>query len=174
MAPSTLISCRGTDFNFQGEYATTTENSGAALTYPFIDGSIAEVAYMAGFDRNSDIVFAASYAPLLNHVSSTQWTPDLITFSPNTAIRSASYHLQQLYSLYKGDFFLRSTTNTIPTPFTPSHTTGTGTILNAPSGTQNTPTSPNAAVPSTSSFTAGKTITYNAPGLSLSVLVVTE
>ncbi|KAJ3994967.1 glycoside hydrolase family 51 protein [Lentinula boryana] len=201
-----ILSRNGLQF-FQGEYATTTENSGAALTYPFIDGSIAEAAYMAGFDRNSDIVFAASYAPLLNHVSSTQWTPDLITFSPNTVIRSTSYYVQQLYSLYKGDFYLQSTTNTASSPvqwsvtrdtsagqyflkvintatsantvvftlpFTPSHTTGTGTILTAPSGTQNTPTSPNAAVPSTFSFTAGKTITYNAPGLSLSVLVVTE
>ncbi|KAJ3822180.1 alfa-L-arabinofuranosidase precursor [Lentinula raphanica] len=218
-----ILSRNGLQF-FQGEYATTTENSGAALTYPFIDGSIAEAAYMAGFDRNSDIVFAASYAPLLNHVSSTQWTPDLITFSPNTVIRSTSYYVQQLYSLYKGDFYLQSTTNTASSPvqwsvtrdtsagqyflkvryaislvdthlnmslqvintatsantvvftlpFTPSHTTGTGTILTAPSGTQNTPTNPNAAVPSTFSFTAGKTITYNAPGLSLSVLVVTE
>lgn len=35
------------------------------LLNPLI-GSIAEAAYMAGFDRNSDIVFAASYAPLLN------------------------------------------------------------------------------------------------------------
>ncbi|KAH7874179.1 glycoside hydrolase family 51 protein [Lentinula edodes] len=200
-----ILSRNGLQF-FQGEYATTTENSGAALTYPFIDGSIAEAAYMAGFDRNSDIVFAASYAPLLNHVSSTQWTPDLITFSPNTVIRSTSYYVQQLYSLYKGDFYLTSTTNTASSPvqwsvtrdtsagqyflkvintatsantvvftlpFTPSHTTGTGTILTAASGTQNTPTNPNAAVPSSFSFTAGKTITYNAPGLSLSVLVVT-
>ncbi|KAJ3926967.1 MAG: arabinofuranosidase [Lentinula lateritia] len=200
-----ILSRNGLQF-FQGEYATTTENSGAALTYPFIDGSIAEAAYMAGFDRNSDIVFAASYAPLLNHVSSTQWTPDLITFSPNTVIRSTSYYVQQLYSLYKGDFYLTSTTNTASSPvqwsvtrdtsagqyflkvintatsantvvftlpFTPSHTTGTGTILTAASGTQNTPTNPNAAVPSSFSFTVGKTITYNVPGLSLSVLVVT-
>ncbi|KAJ3806612.1 arabinofuranosidase [Lentinula aff. lateritia] len=200
-----ILSRNGLQF-FQGEYATTTENSGAALTYPFIDGSIAEAAYMAGFDRNSDIVFAASYAPLLNHVSSTQWTPDLITFSPNTVIRSTSYYVQQLYSLYKGDFYLTSTTNTASSPvqwsvtrdtsagqyflkvintatsantvvftlpFTPSQTNGTGTILTAASGTQNTPTNPNAAVPSSFSFTAGKTITYNAPGLSLSVLVVT-
>ncbi|KAF9061578.1 glycoside hydrolase [Rhodocollybia butyracea] len=190
---------------FQGEYATTTQNSGATLAYPFIDGSIAEAAYMTGFDRNSDIVFAASYAPLLSSVSSIQWTPDLINFSPNSLILSTSYYVQKLFSVYKGDFYLTSTTNTASSPvqwsvtrdtatsqyflkvvnsattantvvftlpFTPASTAGTGTILTAAPGTMNTPTKPTAAVPSNFSFTAGKTITYNAPGLSLSVLVV--
>jgi alpha-N-arabinofuranosidase len=190
---------------FQGEYAAMTENSGVVLDFPFIDGSIAEAAYMTGFDRNSDIVFAASYAPLLSSVSSIQWTPDLITFSPNSLILSTSYYVQQLFSLYKGDFYLESTTNTASSPvqwsvtrdtatsqyflkvvntattantvvftlpFTPASSAGTGTILTAASGTMNTLTDPTAVVPSNFSFTAGKTITYNAPGLSLSVLIV--
>jgi hypothetical protein len=60
-----------------------TNADGDDLSFPFIDGnnmqltkeflvilidiqgSIAEAAYMTGFDRNSDIVFAASYAPVL-------------------------------------------------------------------------------------------------------------
>ncbi|KIK53431.1 glycoside hydrolase family 51 protein [Collybiopsis luxurians FD-317 M1] len=190
---------------FQGEYACMTNNAGTDLSFPFIDGSIAEAAYMTGFDRNSDIVFAASYAPLLQHISNFQWSPDLISFSPNTVIPSTSYYVQKLFSLFKGDFYLTSTTNTASSPvqwsvtrdtasnqyflkvvntatsantvvftlsFTPGSTAGTGTILTAPSGTMNTPTNPNAAVPSNFSFTAGKTITYNAPALSLSVLTV--
>jgi len=192
---------------FQGEYACMTDNSGDDLAFPFIDGSIAEAAYMTGFDRNSDIVFAASYAPLLQNLGDFQWSPDLISFTANTLILSTSYYVQQLFSLYKGDFYLDSTTNTASTPvqwsvtrdtaagqyflkvvntattentvvftlpFTPSSTTGTGTLLTAPSGTENTPTDPSAAVPSSFSFTAGKTITYDAPGLSLSVLIVTS
>jgi len=199
-----ILARNGLQF-FQGEYATTTENSGTTLDYPFIDGSIAEAAYMTGFDRNSDIVFAASYAPLLSSVSSIQWTPDLINFSPNTLILSTSYYVQQLFSLYKGDFYLDSTTNTASSavqwsvtrdtaagqyflkvvntattantvvftlPFTPS-STGTGTVLTAASGTMNTPTDPDAAVPKSISFTAAETFTYSAPGLSLSVLIVT-
>ncbi|KAF5389000.1 hypothetical protein D9757_005077 [Collybiopsis confluens] len=110
-----ILARNGLQF-FQGEYATTTQNSGASLPYPFIDGSIAEAAYMTGFDRNSDIVFAASYAPLLNHVSSTQWTPNLITHTPNSVIKSTSYYVQQLFSLYKGDTYLTSTTNTASSP----------------------------------------------------------
>ncbi|KAF9046978.1 alpha-L-arabinofuranosidase C-terminus-domain-containing protein [Rhodocollybia butyracea] len=175
------------------------------LDFPFIDGSIAEAAYVECFDRNSDIVFAASWAPLLSSVSSIQWTPDLITFSPNTLILSTSYYVQKLFSLFKGDFYLTSTTNTASSPvqwsvtrdtatsqyflkvvntattentvvftlpFTPVSTAGTGTILTAPSGTMNTLTNPTAVVPTNFSFTAGKTITYNAPGLSLSILTV--
>ncbi|KAF9061576.1 glycoside hydrolase [Rhodocollybia butyracea] len=190
---------------FQGEYASMTNNAGVDLDFPFIDGSIAEAAYVECFDRNSDIVFAASWAPLLSSVSSIQWTPDLITFSPNTLILSTSYYVQKLFSLFKGDFYLTSTTNTASSPvqwsvtrdtatsqyflkvvntattentvvftlpFTPVSTAGTGTILTAPSGTMNTLTNPTAVVPTNFSFTAGKTITYNAPGLSLSILTV--
>lgn len=51
---------------FQGEYAAIDNDAGTRLAYPTIDGAVAEAAYMTGFDRNSDIVFAASYAPLLN------------------------------------------------------------------------------------------------------------
>ncbi|KAE9405340.1 glycoside hydrolase [Gymnopus androsaceus JB14] len=211
---------------FQGEYACMSTNSGVDLSFPFIDGAIAEAAYMTGFDRNSDIVFAASYAPVLQNLNDFQWvsrptyrcskslfttfpfptSPDLISFTANTIIPSTSYYVQKLFSLFKGDFYLTSTTNTASSPvqwsitrdtaanqyflkvvntattantvvftlpFTPASSAGTGTILTAPSGTMNTPTNPNAAVPSTISFTAGQTITYDAPGLSLSVLVVT-
>lgn len=35
------------------------------LEYPIIGGSVSEAAFMTGLERNSDIVFAASYAPLL-------------------------------------------------------------------------------------------------------------
>ncbi len=57
-------------------------------------------------------------------------------------------------------------------PFTILSTAGTGTVLSAAAGTMNTPASPNAAVPRNFTFTAGTTITYNAPALSASVLIV--
>ncbi|KAF9027162.1 glycoside hydrolase [Hymenopellis radicata] len=190
---------------FQGEYAVTRTDSGGTMAYPTIDGAVAEAAYMTGFDRNSDIVFAASYAPLLNHINSTQWTPNLVSFSPNTLIKSTSYYVQQMFGVYKGDAYLTSTTNSASSavqwsvtrntaanqiylkaintatsantvvfnlPFTILSTAGTGTVLSAAAGTMNTPTSPNAAVPRSFTFTAGTTITYNAPALSASVLIV--
>ncbi|KAJ7582221.1 hypothetical protein C8J56DRAFT_1056369 [Mycena floridula] len=56
-------------------------------------------------------------------------------------------------------------------PFTIS-SIDTGTVLTAATNTMNTLSNPNAAVPRAFTFTAGKTITYNAPGFSASVLIV--
>ena len=50
---------------FQGEYAAT-----STTEYPLMSGSVGEAAFMTGLERNSDIVFAASYAPLLQVRSS--------------------------------------------------------------------------------------------------------
>ncbi|KAJ7105831.1 hypothetical protein C8R44DRAFT_834399 [Mycena epipterygia] len=188
--------------NKRGEYAAIDNDARTRLTCPTIDGAVAEAAYMTGFGRNSDIVFAASYAPLLNHVSSTQWVssflhPSLCTRHQTTFNRRVvclqkaetdkdGYH--QMFSLYKSDTYLTSTINTAASetintattantivftlPFTILYTAGTGTVLTAPTGTQNMPASPSAAVPKSFSFTAGKTITDVAPGLSVSVLIV--
>ncbi|KAF9456916.1 glycoside hydrolase [Collybia nuda] len=195
-----ILARNGLQF-FQGEYAATNSDSGARLTYPTIDGAVAEAAYMTGFDRNSDIVFAASYAPLLNNVNSTQWTPNLVSFTASKVIKSTSYYIQQMFSLYKGNQYLPSTTNQASTPvqwsvtrdstnnnvintatssntvvftlpFGTINSAGTGTVLSGNSGASNTPTNPNAVVPRSITFTAGKTITYNAPALSASVLIV--
>lgn len=66
---------------FYGEYAVTSTNSSAIygsfedgrLEYPIIGGSVAEAAFMTGLERNSDIVFAASYAPLLGVSNFFAW-----------------------------------------------------------------------------------------------------
>jgi len=64
---------------------------------------------MTGLERNSDIVFAASYAPLLQNVASTQWTPDLISYTADLVIPSTSYYVQKAFSLSKGDSYLPTT-----------------------------------------------------------------
>jgi len=72
--------------------------------------STGEAAFMTGLERNSDIVFAASYAPLLQNIAGAQgWTPDLITFTADSVIPSTSYYVQRLFSLSKGDSYLPST-----------------------------------------------------------------
>lgn len=53
---------------------------------------------MTGLERNSDLVFSAAYAPLLGSESNTEWTPNLITFSPNTVVRSTSYYVEQMFA----------------------------------------------------------------------------
>lgn len=69
-------------------------------------GSIAEATYMTGMERNSDLVFAASYAPLLGNVNAQEWTPNLIAFNANNVVLSTSYFVQQMFSVNRGDTIL--------------------------------------------------------------------
>jgi len=64
---------------------------------------------MTGLERNSDIVFAASFAPLLGSVSNNQWTPNLLAFDAGNVYRSTSFYVQKLFSLNRGDEYLPST-----------------------------------------------------------------
>ncbi|KAF7972454.1 hypothetical protein HWV62_17936 [Athelia sp. TMB] len=100
-----------------GEYAAISINSSnlystpnnGRFTFPEVQGSVGEAAFMTGLERNSDIVFAASYAPLLGHVNGSQWTPNLIGFDSGSVILSTSYYVQQMFSLSRGDVYLPST-----------------------------------------------------------------
>uniref|UniRef100_A0A8H7XS73 non-reducing end alpha-L-arabinofuranosidase n=1 Tax=Psilocybe cubensis TaxID=181762 RepID=A0A8H7XS73_PSICU len=102
---------------FEGEYAAISTNpdnifgstSQGRLTFPTMQSSAGEAAFMTGLERNSDIVFAASYAPLLGHVTHNQWTPNLLAFDAGSVYRSTSYYVQQLFSLNRGDEYLPST-----------------------------------------------------------------
>ena len=70
--------------------------------------ALAEAAFMTGMERNSDVVVMRSYAPLLGRLGYTQWSPNLIWFDGKAAYGSANYHVQKLYSLYTGDFALKT------------------------------------------------------------------
>ncbi|KAM5542492.1 hypothetical protein V8D89_003951 [Ganoderma adspersum] len=93
---------------FEGEYAVTSDGS-KGIDWPTVAGSTGEAAFMTGLERNSDIVFAASYAPLLQHVNGTQWRPDLISFDAGSVIKSTSYYVQKLFATNLGDEYLPST-----------------------------------------------------------------
>ncbi|KAL0571025.1 hypothetical protein V5O48_010931 [Marasmius crinis-equi] len=103
---------------FEGEYAVTSTNSSdiygtpehGRLLWPTMQGSSAEAAFMTGLERNSDIVYAAGYAPLLNHVNNSQWTPNLVSFDAARVYRSTSFYVQKvLFGLNRGDEYLPST-----------------------------------------------------------------
>ncbi|KAJ7089351.1 alfa-L-arabinofuranosidase precursor [Mycena belliarum] len=106
---------------FEGEYAAISTNSSdvfgspadGRLLFPTMQSATGEAAFMTGIERNSDIVFSASYAPLLNHVANTQWTPNLVSFDAGNVYRSTSYYVQKLFSLNRGDAYIPST---LPTP----------------------------------------------------------
>ncbi|KAJ7512579.1 alfa-L-arabinofuranosidase precursor [Mycena galericulata] len=102
---------------FEGEYAAISTNSSdifgtpadGRLTFPTMQSSSGEAAFMTGLERNSDIVFSASYAPLLNHLADSQWTPNLVSFDAGGVYPSTSYYVQKLFSLNRGDEYIPST-----------------------------------------------------------------
>lgn len=85
---------------FVGEYASR----GNAFY-----NALAEASFMTGLERNGDVVELASYAPLLSNVDYVNWTPDLIWFDNDSSYASASYHVQKMFSVNRGDRVVPST-----------------------------------------------------------------
>ncbi|KAK0196649.1 arabinofuranosidase [Armillaria mellea] len=187
----------GTQY-FEGEYASTTNDAGATLTFPTMQGTAAEAVFMMGFERNSDIVFAASFAPVLNDITSSQWVVYL----------STSYYAQKLFSRNRGDEYIPSTlparngtlfwtvvrktsaipneliikvVNTVATasavtfslPFDSVSSTALAQVLTGNATASNTPSTPQLVIPVNSTIATGQTFTYSAPPFSLSVLTLT-
>ena len=65
-----------------------------------------QAAFMTGLERNADVVYLASYAPLLAHADGWQWTPDLIWFDNLTAYPTPNYYVQKLFGNNKGTHIL--------------------------------------------------------------------
>ncbi|KAH7921558.1 glycoside hydrolase family 51 protein, partial [Leucogyrophana mollusca] len=204
---------RNGTYYFEGEYAVISTNASnlygtiaeGHLMYPTVQGSTGEAAFMTGLERNSDIVFAASYAPLLMNVASYQWTPNLVCYDAASVYPSTSYYVQQLFSLNRGDEYLPSTLPeyngtlywsvtrntaagevlikiantdtpamemTFELPYTTVSPTGTAQVLAGAPTASNSPTTPNAVVPVTSTINTGATFNYTAPGYSVTVLTI--
>ncbi|KAL7416842.1 glycoside hydrolase superfamily [Mrakia frigida] len=112
---------------FEGEYAATSTNSSdilgafsnGRLRYSTLEAAVGEAGYMTGLERNSDIVFAAAYAPMLENIGRTQWTPNMILFDAGSVYPSPSYYTQKLFSTHRGDIILPVSSNdTAPQTFT--------------------------------------------------------
>lgn len=63
---------------------------------------------MTGMERNADVVVMSSYAPLFARLGYAQWSPDLIWFDGRRSYATASYYVQKLYSLYTGNYSLKT------------------------------------------------------------------
>jgi alpha-N-arabinofuranosidase len=102
---------------FVGEWATR-----VGAPTPNMAGALGDAAWMAGMERNSDIVLMASYAPLFVNVSrpsrgaggSMQWPTDLIGYDALTSYGSPSYYAQQMFSTHHGDVILAMNATDIP------------------------------------------------------------
>ena len=68
----------------------------------------AEGNFVTGVERNADVVYLASYAPLFARIGYEQWAPDLIWFDDRTSYATPNYYVQQLYSDYTGKYTVNS------------------------------------------------------------------
>ena len=84
-------------------------NRGILERYPTVKSAVAESIYRLGFERNSDIVIGGCYAPVLQNINESQWTPNLILFNANTVVPSTSYLVQKMFGNNLGNHLLNST-----------------------------------------------------------------
>ena len=91
---------------FAGEYAA--HGKGEFNNW---EAALSEAAFMTGLERNADVVYQATYAPLFAHVEGWQWKPDLIWFDNLKTVRSANWYVQMLYGVYKGTHVIGLTEN---------------------------------------------------------------
>ena len=85
---------------FVGEYASRGNH---------LFNAVAEASFLTGIERNADIVHMTAYAPLLARYGFTQWqAANLIWFDHKTVVRTPNYYVQQMFSLNKGDRYLKN------------------------------------------------------------------
>lgn len=99
---------------FAGEYACHVKGIGndkPTVAMNNWEAALSEAAFMTGFERNADIVWQCTYAPLFAHVDGWQWRPDLIWFDNLNSVRSANWYVQMLYATNKGTNILQLTEN---------------------------------------------------------------
>ena len=87
---------------FAGEYAAHSTTVSAPYDRNNWQCAVSEAAFMTGLERNADVVYLTSYAPLFAHVDGWQWTPDLIWFDNLKSYGTPNYYVQKLFSTNKG------------------------------------------------------------------------
>ena len=84
---------------FVGEWATR-----EGEPTPNLQAALGDAAWMAGMERNSDIVIMSSYAPLFVNVNpgGMQWEADLIGYDALSSYGSSSYWAQVMFANHLG------------------------------------------------------------------------
>ncbi len=95
---------------FAGEYAC----HGKHKKCNHYRAALLEAAFMTSFERNADVVWMTSPAPLFAHVDGWQWRPDQIWFDNTEMFKSVSYYVQQMYATNAGTNVLSLTMNKQP------------------------------------------------------------
>src|SRR5262249_24521112 len=94
---------------------------------PNMQAALGDAAWMAGMERNSEIIVMHCYAPLFVNVNegAYQWRPDLIGYDNSHAYGSPSYYAICMFSQNTGDELLK--VNGTDTPVQASATRDSGT-----------------------------------------------
>ena len=82
---------------FLGEYAVNGGNTIASM-----ECALAEAVFLAGVERNQDIVKLTAYAPLLQNSDYTAWRPNLVVFNNHQVYGIPSYHAISLMAGNRG------------------------------------------------------------------------
>jgi alpha-N-arabinofuranosidase len=112
---------------FMGEYAAQSVGITSPDNRNTLGCALGEAAFMTGLERNSDVVTMSSYAPLFGHEEAWQWRPNLIWMDNLTSYATPNYHVQQLFSLNRGDELLPVELKDDRNAETPSGRVGVGT-----------------------------------------------
>ncbi len=83
---------------FAGEYACHDKGK----KWNHAGATIYEAAFMTNMEKNADVVWMSSYAPLFAHVDGWQWRPDALWFDNLRMAKTTSYYVQALYAQNKG------------------------------------------------------------------------
>jgi alpha-L-arabinofuranosidase len=88
---------------FVGEWAS--QEGGPT---PNLYAALGDAAWLAGLERNSDVVTLEAYAPLLVNVNpgAFQWPTNLIGYDALRSYGSPSYYMQVMFDKYHGDVVL--------------------------------------------------------------------
>lgn len=90
---------------FLGEYAVNGGNTIASM-----ECALAEAVFLAGVERNQDIVRLSAYAPLLQNSGYTAWRPNLVVFNNHEVYGIPSYHAISLMAGNRGKQVLETRT----------------------------------------------------------------
>lgn len=71
-----------------------------------LEGALAEALYVTNLERNADIVRMASFAPMFCRENQKRWVADMIYFTNDSVMPTASYWVQQLCGRNQGDVYI--------------------------------------------------------------------
>ena len=96
---------------------------------PNMKAALGDAAWMAGMERNSDLIKMNCYAPLLVNVNGRQWRPNLIGYDALNVYGSPSYYAIQLFSRNLGDQILHATLDSAAVDYSVTRDSRSGTVF---------------------------------------------